>query len=325
MPMITKTCLTCGKEFQVWPSRSKSRFYCSRSCTSAHKTIEKVCKACGKEFRIGASKKDQEHCSRDCRYPPLNRGVDQTKQCSTCGNYKPETEFRSQKRACKKCEQARSKEYNRSHREERQAYNALYRNTHAERLRAHRQTEEYRAWHREQARRANRRNPELASKRDLRYRKSHKEQLRAYRKKYRKRNLEKIRTYMRGYLKKYRSKNKHRFIQYRKTWALRNPASLQAKRYAKRAFEKQIEGSYSALEWQTLCRKYDYRCLRCGKREPDIKLTVDHIIPTSRGGTNYIDNIQPLCGECNSSKGTNTIDYRPETTKREQYEQMRLF
>jgi len=31
-------------------------------------------------------------------------------------------------------------------------------------------------------------------------------------------------------------------------------------------------------------------------------LTVEHIIPLSKGGTNYIDNIVPACRFCNLSK-----------------------
>lgn len=41
-------------------------------------------------------------------------------------------------------------------------------------------------------------------------------------------------------------------------------------------------------------------CRHCGATQ---KLTVDRIIPRSRGGTNDLDNLQLLCRACNSRKG----------------------
>jgi 5-methylcytosine-specific restriction enzyme A len=70
-------------------------------------------------------------------------------------------------------------------------------------------------------------------------------------------------------------------------------------------------GSYTPAEWIALKTQYDNRCLVCGKQEPEIELTVDHIIPLAKGGPNTINNIQPLCHLCNSLKGTDVKDYRP--------------
>lgn len=68
----------------------------------------------------------------------------------------------------------------------------------------------------------------------------------------------------------------------------------------------------SALCWEMVKKQYDYTCLCCKKKEPDIKLTIDHIIPISKGGLNIRKNIQPLCLTCNLKKRNKTIDYRPE-------------
>ena len=34
-------------------------------------------------------------------------------------------------------------------------------------------------------------------------------------------------------------------------------------------------------------------------------------VPVSLGGTTYEENVQPLCGRCNTKKGAKTIDFRP--------------
>jgi hypothetical protein len=56
---------------------------------------------------------------------------------------------------------------------------------------------------------------------------------------------------------------------------------------------------FTQAEWRALCAKYNHRCLCCGQKKP---LTPDHVTPLSRGGSNSIENIQPLCLECNMKK-----------------------
>lgn len=41
--------------------------------------------------------------------------------------------------------------------------------------------------------------------------------------------------------------------------------------------------------------------------EDFIPLTVDHIIPKSKGGTNDMDNLQPMCYTCNQLKGNKIL------------------
>lgn len=73
-----------------------------------------------------------------------------------------------------------------------------------------------------------------------------------------------------------------------------------------------IIGSHTFGEWELLKKQFGYRCPICLRIEPEIKLTEDHIIPVSKGGSNYIENIQPLCLDCNKRKFTKIIKYSPE-------------
>ena len=52
-----------------------------------------------------------------------------------------------------------------------------------------------------------------------------------------------------------------------------------------------------------------YQCQSCGKTTLETNLSIDHIIPLSRGGKNDISNLQTLCLTCNQTK-TNKLDHR---------------
>lgn len=67
---------------------------------------------------------------------------------------------------------------------------------------------------------------------------------------------------------------------------------------------------HTEAEWRALICRCGFRCASCGKFES--ALTKDHIIPRSKGGSDLIENIQPLCLKCNSVlKGTNSTSYLP--------------
>jgi len=68
-------------------------------------------------------------------------------------------------------------------------------------------------------------------------------------------------------------------------------------------------GTHTYGDWGLLKKQYNYICPCCKKSEPEIKLTEDHIIPLSKGGSDLIENIQPLCRSCNCKKHTKIIKY----------------
>lgn len=51
-----------------------------------------------------------------------------------------------------------------------------------------------------------------------------------------------------------------------------------------------------------LLHKYKFKCVYCGGKDD---LTIDHIVPVSKGGSDDFNNLQILCRSCNSKKGNN--------------------
>jgi len=132
------------------------------------------------------------------------------------------------------------------------------------------------------------------------------EERKAYHRNYRQEHQ----AYFDAYMRQFRLERPSYHREYMREWARANPDKIKEKDNARRAFNMGAKGSFTAEEWVALKQRYNHTCLRCGKREPEIKLTADHVVPISRGGAGTIDNIQPLCRPCNTAKFTQTTDYR---------------
>jgi len=53
--------------------------------------------------------------------------------------------------------------------------------------------------------------------------------------------------------------------------------------------------------WRTKVReKWNYKCAYCGSKK---ELTIDHVIPRCKGGTDFSKNVVCCCNSCNQSKG----------------------
>ena len=85
-----------------------------------------------------------------------------------------------------------------------------------------------------------------------------------------------------------------------KKWRRNNPEGVSAQKQRRRSLELNAKGHFTAQQFRKLIEKHRGRCVYCGKKK---KLVADHIIPLTKGGSNYISNIQPLCVSCNCRKG----------------------
>lgn len=70
-----------------------------------------------------------------------------------------------------------------------------------------------------------------------------------------------------------------------------------------------------AEAFYAVMKKTGWRCYYCGKprargasNRGRIRLTIDHVVPTSNGGTDDLENLVPACRWCNSAKGQRTTE-----------------
>ena len=57
---------------------------------------------------------------------------------------------------------------------------------------------------------------------------------------------------------------------------------------------------------RTVLARDNYTCQYCGAQPGKTQLTIDHVVPRSKGGGTTWDNVVAACGPCNRRKGNRT-------------------
>lgn len=244
----------------------------------------------------------------------INESCDcQGKLCTKCqhtlcvGRYTKDKRLRSGlKSQCRICVSAENKKWRKANHEHNYQRKKIWTEANIERVKTTRR-QRYKMTAdrvRALARRRRYNNYERIRAQERAYDKMHRERKQRYRER------EEIQQKERAAWKNYYWQNRERMNERVRKWQQANPEKHVITQALRRTRKTQAGGSYTLDEWELLRAKYNYACLKCGKREPEIKLTADHVMPVSKLGSSNIDNIQPLCRSCNSAKGDRYIDFR---------------
>ncbi len=77
------------------------------------------------------------------------------------------------------------------------------------------------------------------------------------------------------------------------------------RRKSLRKGKKKLHSNQKQRKWiiRTLVTKHKGLCQYCNKPIERADMTIDHIIPTSKGGLDIIENLALACNSCNQEKG----------------------
>jgi 5-methylcytosine-specific restriction endonuclease McrA len=213
--------------------------------------------------------------------------MEEYKTCTKCGQTKPITLFRKDKRLksgygsqCKACKYAQSEDWVRNNSERKYAINAKYRDNNKDKVAAVKKEWQIA-------------NKEYLSEKSRLYREANKDKLREQSRQWRLNNKAKIAEANRAY----RQANPERKKANDDAWWRNNPEKVKARNAARRARKK--AASIYLVTDKDIRQIMSKPCFYCGADSNHL----DHVVPLYRGGTHSIGNLVAACQNCNLSKG----------------------
>lgn len=145
-----------------------------------------------------------------------------------------------------------------------------------------------------------RKNRERIYIRDKAYREANAEKLTAYFREYKAVNRARILEESRQYYAKDPDGQRRRSL----AWRHANPEKARALVARRRHMRRANGTAEDAREADSLMACLPKRCIYCADTES--KLTIEHVIPLSRGGKHHVTNVAWACQPCNSRKNAKT-------------------
>lgn len=110
--------------------------------------------------------------------------------------------------------------------------------------------------------------------------------------------------YMAQYMREYYAANKSTFYNRAKAWREANPEKCRQYHANRKSRIKGAEGFHTGEDIEALRASQGNCCNACMCCLDESGFHVDHIVPISKGGSNWPSNLQLLCPSCNLSKGS---------------------
>src|SRR3990167_5564871 len=126
--------------------------------------------------------------------------------------------------------------------------------------------------------------------------------IKARNKAYRVANQKTVSAFKRRYYEAHRENYRHDLRRWRREHWDYHYINHQAKRRS--LIRGATLSDFTLEDWIELLEQYGYQCAYCKSTS---KLTMDHIVPLSKGGQHTQRNIAPACGPCNSRKGATLL------------------
>jgi 5-methylcytosine-specific restriction endonuclease McrA len=225
------------------------------------------------------------------------------KLCSGCGEKKPLDAFTTTTRTrdgrTSNCRVCRNAEYRERYQRKREQYRTRKRDY---RLK---NAEAIKVANRERTKRWRDANPERARAKSaaatLRFRAANPD----YTREWYQRNLEQARADARESMRRWREANPEDARAIRKRYREANIDEVRKRERENTHRRRALKGSTSPALAEFMAELITQPCTYCGATE---NITVDHVIPLSRGGKHEAANLTAACYSCNSSKGAKLLD-----------------